>query len=418
MSSGGGALPTRRLRVCHVITKLELGGAQQNTLYTVAHLDRALFEPSLIAGPGGLLDEDAARIGDIAFETSPRLVREVDPRRDPLSLADLTRRLRRLAPHVVHTHSSKAGVLGRAAAALAGVPVIVHSVHGWGFHPFQTAAKRSLFVAAERLAAAFTTHWITVSRANAEAGLAHGILSRERCDVIRSGIALQRFSEAGAARALRGELGLAEDVPLVGMVACLKPQKAPTDFVEVAAEVCRAHPRAHFVLAGDGELRGEVEQAVARTEVGDRFHLLGWRRDPETVIGSLDVLVLTSRHEGLPRVLPEAMAAVKPVVATAVDGSPEAVADGVNGRLHRVGDVAGMARSVAELLESPELAERFGRAGRERVAEWDIDRMVRQQERLYARLARRAGVTDVRPGDAAAPLKAGGPRPMRESGWG
>jgi glycosyltransferase involved in cell wall biosynthesis len=404
MSANGAPRPPR-LRVCHLITKLELGGAQQNTLYTVSHLDRERFEPSLIAGPGGLLDAEAARLQGVSFEVSPNLVREVVPWRDLLALGDLVRRLRRLAPHVVHTHSSKAGIVGRAAAALAGVPAIVHSVHGWGFHPFQTAAQRRLFVAAERLAAAVTTHWVTVSRANAAEGLARGILSPGRWEVIRSGIALQRFSQPARQAGLHGELALAPGVPLVGMVACLKPQKAPVDFVEVAAAVARADPRPHFVLAGDGELRGEVERAVERAGIAQRFHLLGWRRDPETVIGSLDVLVLTSRHEGLPRVLPEAMAAGKPVVATAVDGSPEAVADGVNGRLHAVGDVDGMARSVTELLEAPGLAARFGRAGRARAAEWDIDRMVREQESLYARLARGAGLTDFRPGEADTPAQ-------------
>lgn len=387
MSIGGA----RRLHVCHVITKLELGGAQQNTLYTVSHLDRERFAPSLIAGPGGLLDGEAAAVEGAAFETCRFLGREIRPGVDALALADLVRRLRRLAPDLVHTHSSKAGVLGRLAAALAGVPVIVHSVHGWGFHPFQPEAERRAFVLTERLAAAATTHWIAVSHANRDDGVAHRILEPERCSVIRSGIRLAPFEAAAGSRALRAELEVPEGAPLVGMVACLKPQKAPVDFVEVAAAVCRERPDAHFVLAGDGVLRGEVEAAVERHGLGSRFQLLGWRRDPELVIGGLDLMVLTSRHEGLPRVLPEAMAAGRPIVATAVDGSPEAVADGVNGRLHRVGDVAGMARSVAEILGNPELAAAFGRAGRERASEWDIDRMVREQEALYHELAARAG---------------------------
>jgi glycosyltransferase involved in cell wall biosynthesis len=382
----------RPLRVCHVITRLELGGAQQNTLYTVAHLDRERFAPSLVAGPDGILDADARRLPDVPFEVSPHLVREIAPAQDARALVDLVRRLRRLAPDIVHTHSSKAGVLGRVAAGLAGVPVVLHTVHGWGFHPFQPAHERWAYVLAERLVAGVTTHWIAVSRANVDAGVAHGILAPPRCEVIRSGIALEPFARAAGCGALQGELGLDADVPLVGMVACLKPQKAPEDFVRVAAAVSRRRPDAHFVLAGDGELRGPVERAVAEAGLEGRFHLLGWRRDPEAVIGSLAVLVLTSRHEGLPRVLPEAMAAGLPVVATAVDGSPEAVEDGVNGRLHAVGDVNGMARSVIELLDRPERARRFGEAGRARVAEWDIDHMVRDQESLYGRLARSAGL--------------------------
>jgi glycosyltransferase involved in cell wall biosynthesis len=388
----------RPLRVCHLITKLELGGAQQNTLYTVSQLDRGQFAPSLISGPGGILDEEARRLPDVPFEISPHLVRRIAPVSDVRALADLVRRLRRLRPDVVHTHSSKAGILGRAAAAMAGVPVVIHSVHGWGFHPFQAMPVRWAYVLAERLAAGVTTHWITVSRANAAAGEAYGILGAERCDVIRSGIALEPFARSAGCAALQRELGLADDVPLVGMVACLKPQKAPVDFVRVAAAAGRTRPEAHFVLAGDGELRPEVERAVAEEGLSGRFHLLGWRRDPEAVIGSLSVLVLTSRHEGLPRVLPEAMAAGCPVVATAVDGSPEAIEDQVSGRIHQVGDVDGMAASVVELLERPALARAYAEAGRARVEEWDIDRMVRDQETLYRWLARAAGILPPEPG--------------------
>ncbi|MFN7967192.1 MAG: glycosyltransferase [Acidobacteriota bacterium] len=182
---------------------------------------------------------------------------------------------------------------------------------------------------------------------------------------------------------LRRSLGLDADTPLVGMVACLKPQKQPEHFVAVAAQVARIVPKAHFVLAGDGERRDAVERAVREAGLTAQFHLLGWRRDPETVVGDLDVLVLTSRHEGLPRVCPEAMSAGKPVVATAVDGTPEAVAHGVTGFVHPFGDIEAMAASVVTLLLDRKLARRLGEAGRARSEAWDINQMVRRQERLY-----------------------------------
>jgi len=164
------------------------------------------------------------------------------------------------------------------------------------------------------------------------------------------------------------------------------------DFVRVAARVAARFPEARFVLAGDGVLRPEVEAEAARSGLGDRFRLLGWRRDPERIVGDLDVLVLTSLHEGLPRVVPEAMAAGRPVVATAVDGTPEAVADGVTGFLAAPGDVDALAEGVARLLGDPGLRARFGAAARERCGEWDIDRMVRDQEALYTELAEEAGL--------------------------
>ncbi|GAB4227736.1 MAG: glycosyltransferase family 4 protein [Acidobacteriota bacterium] len=378
-----------RPTVCHVITRLELGGAQQNTLYTCAHLDRQRFAVQLVSGPGGLLDDEARRLPDVTYEQCPALHREVRPGRDVRAYRDLVRRLRRLAPEIVHTHSSKAGILGRLAARRAGVPVIVHSVHGWGFTPTQPWPVRRAFVLAERLVARVTDRFIAVSRANVERGVAEGIAPRDRFTVIRSGIEIGRFrraADSGEGEALRCEIGVPQDAPLAGMVACLKPQKAPVDFVRLAARVASDVPDARFLLAGDGVLRGEVERAVREAGLGGRLHLLGWRRDTERVIAACDVLVLTSRHEGLPRVVPEAMAAGRPVVATAVDGTPEAVSPGETGFLREPGDVDGLAADVARLLRDPALRARLGAAARARVAEWDIDAMVRAQERLYGEM--------------------------------
>jgi glycosyltransferase involved in cell wall biosynthesis len=377
-----------RDRVLHVITQLELGGAQQNTLYTCAHLDRGRFEPFLACGPGGYLDDEARALEDVPVHFVPSLVRPVRPHRDAAALGALVRLMRRLRPGIVHTHSSKAGILGRWAAWMAGVPRVVHSIHGFGFHDGQSRMVRGAYIAAERAVSGFTDAFIAVSHANRSEGIARGLFPAERCRVIRSGIDLSRFRAAAAREGeLRRELGLAPGDPLVGMIACLKPQKAPAVFVEVARAVLASEPRATFVLVGDGELRGAVEALVARVPRGpERIRLLGWRRDTDRIVADLDVLLLTSRWEGLPRVIPEAMAAGRPVVATAVNGSPEAVTEGETGYLAPAGDTALMAARVVELLRDPAMRGRMGEAGRERAAEWDIDGMVRAQEMLYCEL--------------------------------
>ena len=383
-----------RIGVCHVITMLELGGAQQNTLYTVGHLDRERFAPSLLAGPGGLLDDEARALTGVRVRFVSSLVRPIRPASDIRALGELTRQLREIRPRIVHTHSSKAGILGRWAAHRAGVPVIVHSIHGFGFHPGQNRLVHAAYLAAERAAARITTHFVAVSRANLEEGVRRKVFARDRARVIRSGIRLEPFSDAararhGAPRAvgpLRRELGLGPDVPLAGMIGCLKPQKAPEDFVRVAALVAAALPSARFVAAGDGELRPAVEAAIRRRGLEGRFTLLGWRRDVPALLADLDVLVLTSRWEGLPRVFPEAMAAGVPIVAFRVDGAPEAVAEGENGWLHEPGDIEGIAGHVSELLADPARARAMGLRGRERVEEWDINAMVRRQEDLYTEL--------------------------------
>lgn len=376
-----------RLRVCHVITQLELGGAQQNTLYTVAHLDREFFEASLLAGPGGILDDEARAIPDLLFETVPDLQRLVRPWQDVKALSQLVVCLRGIRPHVVHTHSSKAGILGRVAAALAGVPIVVHSVHGWGFTPNQSPAMRFAFEQAERTVSSLTQRFIAVSRANAELGAQVGVAPLESFEIIHSGVHLDAFERARDNGKLRAELGLGAGDLLVGMVACLKPQKEPADFVRLAERVLREEPGVTFVLAGDGELRSEVERLVREAGLGERFRLLGWRRDVPEIVGDLDVLVLTSLHEGLPRVVPEAMAAGKPVVATAVDGTPEAVSAGESGFLRAPHDVEGMADDLLRLLRDAGLRRAMGQAGRARTRPWDIGEMVREQERLYLELA-------------------------------
>lgn len=393
-AGGGGAGDRDGVRVCHVITRLELGGAQDNTLYTVRHL-RSPFQASLACGAGGILDEEATRLG-IPVTFVPDLVRSIRPHRDVAALGALTRLFRRQRPDIVHTHSSKAGILGRLAARAAGVPVIVHSIHGFGFNDEQPIPVRMAFVALERLLAPLTTRFIAVSRANIARGTALRILRPDKVSLIRSGVHLRDFEAAAADPAarsggVRAELGLAPGTPLVGMIACLKPQKAPEDFVEMAARVASQRPEARFLLAGDGALRGRVEQRVAASGLAGRVHLLGWRRDVPRLMASLDVLVLTSLWEGLPRVIPEAFAASVPVVATAADGSADLVEDGVNGFLCRPHDVAGLADRVTRLLDDRDLGRRLAASARAAAREFDIDAMVRAQERLYLDLVRAGG---------------------------
>jgi glycosyltransferase involved in cell wall biosynthesis len=389
------------VRVCHVITRLDLGGAQENTLYTVAHLG-APFRPSLVCGEGGILDEEARRIPGVNVTFVPSLVRDIRPHRDLAALRRLARILRRDRPAIVHTHSSKAGILGRLAARLAGVPIAIHTIHGFGFHEGQPAALRSLLVGLERAVAPLTTHFIVVSRANLEEGAALGIVPRGRATLIRSGVRIAEFEAAARdpalrdGRGLRRELGLPDGVPLIGMVACLKPQKSPLDFVEVAARVAAAEQRAVFVLAGDGELRARVEARARALGLDGRLHLLGWRRDIPRIMAALDVLVLTSLWEGLPRVIPEAIAAGVPVVATAIDGTADVLRDGETGLVRPARDVEGLAAGVGRLLRDRPFARALAARARSILPEFDIDVMVRSQESLYHRL-----VMERSPGDEA-----------------
>lgn len=390
--------------VVHVITRLELGGAQRNTLYTVEHLDPERFRKALVTGRGGRLDGEARAGRSFNVHFIDSLVRPVRPWSDLRALWGLTRLLRRLRPGIVHTHSSKAGVLGRLAARLAGVPFVIHSVHGFSFSPFHPPATRWLYRLAERIAAPLTTRFLCVSRANLEEGIRLGLWKRERAQIVRSGIPLDRFRDPRDGAEVRAELGIPVDAPVVGSVGNFKPQKAPLDLIEAFDGVVRELPAAHLVVAGDGPLRADVEARVRELDLEDRVHLLGWCDDVPRLLGAFDVFLLVSLWEGLPRSLVQARAAGLAVVATAVDGSAEAVDDGVTGFLVPPRDPAAAAERVVRLLRDPDLRRGMGEVGRESLEEFDIDAMVRQQERIYQELLRPGRrKADAVPGEAVAP---------------
>lgn len=389
-----------KITVVHIITKLELGGAQQNTLFTVAHLDRDRYEPALIAGTAGLLVEEARQLKGVRLFLVPALVREIRPWKDLAALFKIARILRTIKRNlrkksrnaagavIVHTHSSKAGILGRWAAWLAGIRCIVHTVHGFSFHQFQPRLTRAVYVLLERLTASITSSFILVSRANMEEGIRGEIFTPDKAVLIRSGIDISEYQSVQCDRmAVRASLGIANGSPLVGMIACFKPQKAPLDFIKAARLVLAEYPQAEFIMVGDGELRSRIEALADELTIADKVHLVGWRRNVPQIMHAIDLLVLTSLWEGLPRVLPQAMAAGVPVVASDVNGSREAVRDGVNGFLVQPHDVQDMARKILYVLTHPEEARVMGRNGKGMVQEFDIWKMLRQQEELYAHVS-------------------------------
>ena len=373
--------------VCHIITKLELGGAQQNTLFTVSHLDPAKFRPVLITGEPGLLDNEARKLAGVEFHQISSLVRAIRPLSDLRALLTLVWLLRRMKPAIVHTHSSKAGILGRMAAWLAGVPVIIHSIHGFGFTRYQSVPVRRVLMTLERLVAKVTTRFFAVSDANRQLGVEIGLFPDNRCVVIRSGVDVKAIRRLGVdTTAKKQELGLEPGRPVVGMVAPMKPQKAPLDFIRVAARVAAKKPETQFLFVGDGELREAMEAELVRLDLAKSFRLAGWRRDVPAIMRCLDVFVLTSLWEGLPRVYLEALASGVPVVGTRVDGAAEVIRDGINGYLLAPGDINGMAERVLALLANPTLAADMGRRGESLPLEFDIHDMVRRQEREYEQL--------------------------------
>ena len=373
---------TERIRVLLAITRLELGGAQRVVLHTARELDRRIFDVALCWGPGDLLDDEAAAIRDLERIPVPTLVRPVAPISDLRALASLRAAMRSFQPQVVHTHSSKAGVLGRLAARLEGMST-VHTVHGFGFTPLQAAPTYFLFRSAEKTMARLTDHFVTVSETDRRRGIELGLFPPEKATVIRAAIDIGRFRAAIDGEAVRQRLGVPIGVPMVTQIGNFKPQKAPLDFVRVAAVIHTNHPDAWFVMVGDGPLREPAERLARELGVADRMVFSGWWNDVPGLLAATTVSVLTSRHEGLPCSIVESLAAGVPVVATAVDGTVEVVRSEDNGLLAPAGDISALAQSVDRLLTDSGLRERMAAAAREGLEEFDRDLMVRRQEDLY-----------------------------------
>jgi glycosyltransferase involved in cell wall biosynthesis len=379
--------------VCHVITKLELGGAQEMAMQVASGLDRKRFRSVLIAGPGGLLTEEARALDGVDVHIVPTLIREIHPLKDLRTLWGLVRTFRRLHPNIVHTHSSKAGILGRLAAWLAGVPCVLHTIHGYGVTPAQSAWLRKTLLALEWTAGLVTTHWIAVSQADRRQGIAWGLFTASKVSVVRPGIDPAPFVtsiDSAERDRLRAELGVGPEQLLVGTVACLKPQKSPQDFVTVAAIVCERIAAARFVLAGDGVLRPQIEGLVQEHGLGERVTLLGWRRDVASLLKAFDLFLLTSHWEGLPCVLLEARAARVPIVATRVGGAAEAIVEPVQGIFCAAGDVRAIGEQVCRMLEDEDYRTTLRESAEAFPEEFTIQETVKQYQSLYTHLLRAA----------------------------
>jgi glycosyltransferase involved in cell wall biosynthesis len=270
--------------------------------------------------------------------------------------------------------------------------VVVHSIHGFGFGPHQAWPVRRAFLAAERRAARWTTAFVAVSRRNLADGVRLGLFPAASARVIRSGIDLAPFREHRGGDGVRRELGIPPSAPVVVQIACFKPQKAPERFVALAAGLAPRFPDAHFVLVGDGELRPRLERARRVAALEERLHLPGWRRDVPAFLDAATLVTLTSRFEGLPRVVVEALAAGVPVVAMAVDGVSEVVRDGENGFLVAPDDVAGLTERVAGILADGGLRGRLAAVAGGGLEEFDRLATVQRHHDLYRELACQAGL--------------------------
>jgi glycosyltransferase involved in cell wall biosynthesis len=386
------------MKIVHVITRLILGGAQENTLLTVDGLHHTFGDDvTLITGPaegpeGDLFDRAKER--DLKVELMPELIRAIRPTTDLSAYRALRRSIRRLKPDVVHTHSSKAGILGRAAAWDEKVPAVVHTIHGLPFGPSESPLKNKLYIALERWAARRCHAIVGVCDSMGEQALAAGVGRPEQYLTVYSGMDVEAFLHPPRPRdEVRRELGLVDDEVAFGTVARLFERKGHDDILAAAPDVLKANPKVRFIFIGDGILRDRLMADAERLGVRDAIHFTGLvppDRIPE-LLNALDAVVHPSLREGLARVLPQSLIVGRPVISYDVDGAKEVVLP-ETGILLPPRSVDGLKSAILRLAADPTLRDSMGREGRARFADrFRHETMTAQLRSLYERLLARPG---------------------------
>lgn len=382
------------MRIAHVITRMILGGAQENTLLTCEdllrlHGDDVLLVTGPALGPEGSLLERAKARG-VPLAIIPQLRRAIHPWRDAVSYQRLKRVLRDFRPDVVHTHSAKGGILGRAAATALATPLVVHGVHGAPFHPYQGRGARAFFRMCERWAAGRCDAFISVADAMTDLMVSAGVAPREKFTTIYSGMEVEPFLQADAQRErVRAELGYQPHHIVIGKIARLFKLKGHEDVIQAARGVVDACPQVRFLFVGNGILREPLDEQIRSAGLEANFHFAGLV-PPERVaelLGAMDIVVHASLREGLARVLPQALIAGRPVISYDIDGAREVVIPDQTGFLLPPCDISALRESLIALAKDPALRRRLGAEGRRRFTGlFRHEHMTEQIRALYVRL--------------------------------
>ncbi|MFQ5532351.1 MAG: GT4 family glycosyltransferase PelF [Candidatus Methylomirabilales bacterium] len=380
-----------KIRICRVISRLNIGGPGQQCIHLSARLNGERFETVLISGQEEITEgnlRDLASGRGVTPVYIPELGRRVRIGADLIALGKLRRLFRRFRPHIVHTHTAKAGTLGRLAAWLSGVPVTVHTFHGHVFQGYFPAPLSHLFVGIERTLARWTSRIVALTEGQRRELLALGIGDPDRTVAIPPGLELAPFLRCEEQRGhLRRDMALPPDALLVGIVGRLVPIKGHRTFLRAARLVAAALPSASFLVVGDGELRPQLEADASNLGLQDRVRFLGWCHDLPRIYADLDCLALSSQNEGVPVCLLEAMAAGVPVVATSVGGVPDLVMQGVTGSLVPPEDPQELAEAILNILRDSTRARQMSAAARRHVyPRYDMGSLLTATEKLYEEL--------------------------------
>jgi len=393
-------------KVLHIITRVDKGGSAQNTYLTILGLKRKSFQSSLISGLSlesemkkeekKTTEKDIQKLKSegIEFIQCPFLLRRINIIKDLKAFFDIFRVIKKNSPLIVHTHSSKAGFLGRLAAKLAGIPIIVHTPHGHVFFGYFGPLKTKVFIILEKLASRITDKIVALTNREKEDHVRLRIANDDKFIVIHSGVELKTFKEFpfNEKQYFKKELGIPENFLVVGTIGRLVPVKGPEFLIEAAKYIIPKYPNTYFLFSGDGHLKQNLEEKASVLGIKNNIIFLGWRDDIAEIISVYDVFVLPSLNEGMGRVLVEAMALGKPIVASNVGGIPDLVTHGKNGFLVPPKDPEELAKYIQILLEDGERREKMGLAGKDMVKNFSSEIMVDRIAELYKELMTRKNI--------------------------
>lgn len=375
----------KKIKVVHIITKLELGGAQINTIYTYENLNPEEFDTYLVCGPGGLLTNKIEKKD--GFIIIKDLQREINPVKDLKTFLQVFKILKKINPDIVHTHSSKAGIIGRIIAFILKVPVIIHSVHGFSFSSFQSFLKRNFFMVSEKIVSKLTTHFIFVSNDDIELAKQKKLV-KDNYTLIRSGFQIGRFSKKSSNLAyIRKKYNIKDKDFVCGVIAPFKPQKGLFHLIEIASMILKKRKDVIFFIAGDGKLREEIEYRLREKRISENFKLPGFIFDIENAIDIFDIGISTALWEGLPQSLIQMRLKKKPIVASNISGNIEVIKHNKNGFLVDIFDYRKFSEKISFLMNNKKERERLSNF-KEDFSEWNADFMVKAQERLYLLLGK------------------------------
>jgi glycosyltransferase involved in cell wall biosynthesis len=382
-----------RIKILHVHTLPVVSGSGINTYLTMKGTPDDRFEVALACAPGGRLN-DIVREAGMKFHEVRNLVQPLDLRNDITALFKIVRILKREKIDVVHTHNSKAGFLGRLAGRLAGTPVVIHTVHGFAFHDAEFLWRRSLFRVLERMAAPWADHTIFISRPMIDWARAHGILREGHYSKIFSGIDLDAFHRYRQEDLdnLREELGLQRSDRVIGFVSKLWEGKGHETALQAMTQVAASVPEAKLLLVGEGPIEKKLRELTRKLGIERSVIFAGFRTKIAELTSLCEICILPSFFEGMGRVLLEAGACGKPVVASNVGGIPDVVKDRMTGFLVPPGDSSALFGEILRLLSDPDLAREMGEAAKQRINEkFDVRTMVREIVELYEEYLCRKG---------------------------